>query len=189
MIPGGLPWDPWLSRTGSSEPGYRVDHPMKIFAYRLDIPLLPSVSTIPEDRLCRSCGYKTGELDLWRWNGTQDRKNPFLKDLTWKPFEKQSFQSQSEPVSVVTPLECSLRLVISSRFLWSGSVFFPVAVERQYSVQASRSCVFDWSEAGAFILSVSDRGRSDWRWSLKPMVMVTTPEHTVRKYETKQNNH
>ena len=36
----------------------------KIFSYRVDIPMILSVSSIPADRLYRSCGYMTGGQDL-----------------------------------------------------------------------------------------------------------------------------
>ena len=110
---------------------------MRRLSYTLDIPASSSRATISADRLCRSCGYTTGELDLRRCRGTQDRKNPLLKYLTWKPFENKTVFSKSRKSASVGNTSSSRTFIKldfqhSSRFLWS--VFPPVAVERQYSV-------------------------------------------------------
>lgn len=72
--------------TGSLEPGYRKDYPLKILPYQLDIPEILSVYSTPADRLYRSCGYKTGEQVPWRCHSTQHRIDPPLGESIRKPF-------------------------------------------------------------------------------------------------------
>lgn len=74
--------------TGSLEPGYRVDYPLKILPYKLDIPEILSVSSTPVDRLYRSCGYMIGGQDHWRCLSTQDRRDHLLGETLWRPFSQ-----------------------------------------------------------------------------------------------------
>ena len=77
----------WRPRTGSSEPGYRVEIWSCLFSYKVDTPFSPSSSTIPADRLCRSCDCMPGQLGPWRCHDTLNRKNPRPKKTTcWKTF-------------------------------------------------------------------------------------------------------
>lgn len=74
------------THTGSLRPGYREVQSSRIFSCRLGIPEIPSVSRSSADRFYRRCGYMTERLDQRRCHSTQNKINPLLGKMSWKPF-------------------------------------------------------------------------------------------------------